>query len=340
MDSNTEHIIAYLEGRLSAEEKKAFDQLLQSSPDFQKEVDDMRFIWETTAELKLHKQINTQQNWKKLSKQITADKYKKKIFHFIRTAAAVLLIPVLFATYILFDTVKEWNNIPVEQVELTTAYGLVSKVTLPDGSEVWLNSGSTISYPKRFIHNKRNVNLTGEAYFKVTSDKSNRFDVIAANGLKVSAYGTEFNVKAYEDEDKIEATLAKGHVEVSEIGQPASRTLRPGEQVVYYKNTSRMDVDKVNLAVETSWKDGKMIFRRATMNEIVQRLARHFNVDIKLEGEELYDYKYSATFTTETLQEILLLLEKTAPIKCTIIEPEQTADFTYSRRTVIIKARK
>ena len=337
MDIHTEHIIAYLEGKLSIEERIAFDQQMQSSLDFKKEVDDIRFIWETTAELKLHKQINTQQNWKKISKQIATDKYKKKVLSFIRTAAAVLLIPVLIATYTLYDTLKEWNNIPVEQVELSSAYGLISKVTLPDGSEVWLNSGSSISYPKRFTNNKRNVQLTGEAYFKVTSDKSNRFDVVTSNGLQVSAYGTEFNVKAYEDENKIEATLAKGHVEVSEIGQPISRTLHPGEQVIYYKNTSRMEVDKVNLAVETSWKDGKMIFRRANMNEIVERLARHFNVDIKLEGEELYDYKYSATFTTETLNDVLLLLEKTAPIKCTVIEPKQTADFTYSRRTVIIK---
>ena len=337
MDIHTEHIIAYLEGRLSKEEKNAFEQQLQSSPDFKKEVDDIRFIWETTVELKLHKQINTRQNWEKVSRQIAIDKYKKKILSFIRTSAAVLLIPVLIATYSLFNTLKDWNNLPVEQVELTTAYGLISKITLPDGSEVWLNSGSSISYPKRFTDNKRTIQLTGEAYFKVTSDKSNRFDVLTPNGLKVSAYGTEFNVKAYEDEDKIEATLAKGHIEVTEIGQPVSRTLRPGEQVVYYKNTSRMEVDKVNLAVETSWKDGKMIFRRANMNEIVQRLARHFNVDIKLEGEELYDYNYSATFTTETLSEVLLLLEKTAPIKCTVIEPKQTDDFTYSRRTVIIK---
>lgn len=337
MEINTEHIIAYLEGRLSAEEKKAFDERLQSSPDFKKEVEDMRFIWEATAELKQQKQINTLQNWKKISTQIAVEKYKKKVLSFIRTSAAVLLIPALIAAYILFNTVKEWNNLPIEQVEQTTAYGLISRIILPDGSEVWLNSGSSISYPKRFIGKQRNVQLTGEAYFKVTSDKSNRFDVVTSSGLMVSAYGTEFNVKAYEDEDKIEATLAKGHVEVSEIGQPASRTLRPGEQVVYYKNTNRMEVDKVNLAVETSWKDGKMIFRRAGMNEIARRLARHFNVEVKLEGEELYDYKYSATFTTESLNEILLLLEKTAPIKCIVTEPLQTTDFSYSKRIVTIK---
>ena len=149
MDIHTEHIIAYLEGRLSKEEKNAFEQQLQSSPDFKKEVDDIRFIWETTAELKLHKQINTRQNWEKVSRQIAIDKYKKKILSFIRTSAAVLLIPVLIATYSLFNTLKDWNNLPVEQVELTTAYGLISKITLPDGSEVWLNSGSSISYPKR-----------------------------------------------------------------------------------------------------------------------------------------------------------------------------------------------
>ena len=146
MDIHTEHIIAYLEGRLSKEEKNAFEQQLQSSPDFKKEVDDIRFIWETTVELKLHKQINTRQNWEKVSRQIAIDKYKKKILSFIRTSAAVLLIPVLIATYSLFNTLKDWNNLPVEQVELTTAYGLISKITLPDGSEVWLNSGSSISY--------------------------------------------------------------------------------------------------------------------------------------------------------------------------------------------------
>lgn len=337
MNIDTNHIIAYLEGRLSNEEREAFKKYIQTSPELKKKVDEVRFVWEISAELKLHQHIDTKRNWKTLSKRITLDKYGKKFGVLIRTAAAVLLIPVLIATYSFFKTIKEWNNIPVEQVELTSAYGLVSKIVLPDSSEVWLNSGSSISYPKRFVNDKRKVQLCGEAYFKVKSDKSNRFDVTTSNGLQISAYGTEFNVNAYEDENRIETTLAKGHIEVSEIGQTVSKRLRPGEQAIYYKNSNRMDIEKVNLAVETSWKDGKMIFRRADMHEITQRLARHFNVDIKLKGEELYDYEYSATFTTETLNDILQLLEKTAPIKCTIIEPEQTPDLSYSRRTVIIQ---
>lgn len=337
MEIDTKHIIDYLENRLSREEQIVFEEQLENSPEFRKEVEQMRFILKTTDDLKFQKQIDPNQNWKKLSRQITFDTYRRKLGRFVRTAAAVLLIPALVASFTLFHTLKEWNNIPVEQVELTSAYGLISKVTLSDGTEIWLNSGSRLTYPKRFTKKERVVTLSGEAYFKVTSDRFHRFDVLTPNGLKVSAYGTEFNVNAYEEEAHIETTLATGHVEVSLIGQPSTRSLRPGQQVVFNKETHNMEVANVNLMVETSWKDGKMVFRRANMNEIVQRLARRYNVDIRLEGKELYDYEYSATFTHESLDEILQLLEKTAPIKCKIIEPKQSKDYTYSRRTVIIE---
>ena len=309
MDIHTEHIIAYLEGRLSKEEKEAFDQHLQSSSNFKKEVDDIRFIWETTAELKLHKQINTQQNWKKISKQIAADKYKKKALSFIRTVAAVLLIPVLIATYTLYDTLKEWNNIPVEQVELSTTYGLISKVTLPDGSEVWLNSGSSISYPKRFTKNKRSVQLTGEAYFKVTSDKSNRFDVVTSNGLQVSAYGTEFNVKAYEEENSIEVTLTEGKVGVRLENQMNVLQLTPGQQISYDKVNKRISKRDVNLNYYTSWREGKYYFNSMTFENIARQLERSFNVDIHIASDELKNIIITGDFIRgENLEQIMRVM--------------------------------
>ena len=79
-----------------------------------------------------------------------------------------------------------------------------------------------------------------------------------------------------------------------------------------------------------------MVFRR-TEWQIAQRLSRHFNVNIILQSKKIFNYKYSATFTTETFEEILQLLEKTAPIKCTMIEPKQASDYLYTRRTVIIE---
>jgi ferric-dicitrate binding protein FerR (iron transport regulator) len=132
----------------------------------------------------------------------------------------------------------------------------------------------------------------------------------------------------------------KGRVEVvnARPGDPVA--LRPGQQLAFSRNDRTVACADVSLYVETAWREGKLVFRRAGMAEIVRQLSRRFNVQIKLEGENLYGYEYSATFTVESIQEILSLLEKSAPVRCTIIEPKQDQDFAYSKRTVIIRAKK
>jgi len=336
VDKNSEYIIGYLEGTLDKEKQIFFHELLSTSPEFKKEFDDLSFIWQASAELKLHDKVDTSRNWNKLSSRIKRQALVISILHLARNAAAILLFPTLIATYTLFTTINEWDNVPVGMTEVSAVPGIISKVTLPDGSEVWLNSGSTLSYPVRFTKNKREVSLNGEAYFKVVSDKTNRFEVVAGDEAFVSAYGTEFNVKAYDDESMIKATLVEGNIEVFKASSTQKHKVTPGEQLIFDKEKSLFEKKEVNLAVVTGWKDGKMIFRRADMAEIIRRLSRKFNVDIQLEGEELYNYEYSATFTNESLNEILYLLEKSAPIRCRIIEPEQTADYSYSKRTVVI----
>ncbi|MDR1098326.1 MAG: DUF4974 domain-containing protein [Tannerella sp.] len=336
MEYTVQYIIDYLENTLSADERRSFEASLSKSVELQQELEDIRLVWESSEELKFHRQIDSAKNWKELSKKITVDRYQKKFRYFVRNMAALLMIPLVIATFTLY---RQRNHIPAGQIELTSANGLVTKVTLSDGTEVWLNSGSKLSYPQHFTGDTRNILLWGEAYFKVKADRTNRFEVLTHDGLTVSAYGTEFNVCAYEEDPVVEATLISGNIEVGtsvKNGTPDLIKISVGQQVRYDKNKDRLEVADVNLAVKTSWKDGKMIFRRADMAEITHRLARHFNVDIRLEGKELYDYEYSATFTTETLEEILYLLEKSAPIKCGVIYPEQSEDYTYTRKTVII----
>ena len=335
----TEHIIAYLEGRLSKEDTDAFEKQMLDSPELRKEVDDLRFICDTSQMLYIQERIDVNKRWKNISRTLQQNRFRQKIGHYFRYAAAILLIPALISSVYFYQRAYRSDNQPIEQVELSSAYGLISKITLPDGSEVWLNSGSKLHYPKRFVGDQRKVFLSGEAYFKVSSDKKHRFDVALTNGLTVSAYGTEFNINAYEDDDEIETTLAKGSVEIRNDKKPIPRVLNPGEQAIYNKVTDNMKVSDINLHMVTSWKEGKIVFRRTEMAEIAQRLSRHFNVNIILQSKKIFNYKYSATFTTETLEEILQLLEKTAPIKCTMIEPEQASDYSYTRRTVIIEAR-
>ena len=337
MKLETQHIIDYLEDRLPAKDKIAFEKLLGESAELQKEFEEIRFIWQTSSELILHSHVDTIKNWNELSQKIKFSKYRNKLFNYVRNVAAILFIPVFIISYTLLHKPDRDGNISMEQIELKVAHGLVSKIALPDGSEVWLNSGSTITYPQSFTENKRQVYLSGEAYFKVSADKLRRFEVITEAGLVVSAFGTEFNVLAYEEERTIEATLVSGNIEVMAEHSSDTHVISPGQQAVFNKENKNLLITDVNLAVKTSWKNGEMIFRRAGMEEVILRLSRHFNVDIHLDSEELYDYTYSATFTTESLSEILNLLEKSAPIKCEIIEPKQSEDYSYSKRTVIIR---
>ena len=300
---------------------------------------DVQRILELTDRLAEQKKIDTDKHWQELSGRIRKEERKVRFLHVVRTAAAVLFLPVLLLSGLLFMQLRDWQAQPVEQVELLTAYGVVSKVTLSDGSEVWLNSGSKLVYPKRFTGDERQVSLVGEAYFKVKSNPSRRFDVQTAEGVTVSAYGTEFNVQAYDDDTCVVATLADGNICVEQSALHLEEDLKPGEQAVFSKRDGKMNRQQANLLVEMAWREGKIVFRRTPMEEVAKVLSRHFNVDIRLQGKEVFDYAYSGTFTIETITEILSLLEKSAPISCEIMEPEQQSDYTFSRKKVLIRLR-
>lgn len=313
---------------------KKFTEKYKHKPD-----DDVQPVFELVDRLVMQKGIDVEKNWHQLHVRIHHHKQKNQLLTWIRNIAAILLLPLLGLSAYLYYQTNTLESKSVGLLETTTAYGVRTKITLSDGSEVWLNSGSTLSYPERFTEDKRQVTLSGEAFFKVKSDKDHRFDVQTSDGITVSAYGTEFNVQAYAEEPEIKATLAEGHIQIDQINQPACQELIPGEQAVYSRHTQQMQVRKANLLVETAWKDGKLVFRRTPMEEIAKQLSRHFNVNIQLQGKEIFDYTYSATFTTETLAEILSLLEKTAPIRCEIIEPQQQNDLAFTRKKVIIHKR-
>ena len=301
--------------------------------------DDVQPVLELVDRLVMQKGIEVEKNWHQLHARMHHHKQKSQLLIWIRNIAAILLFPLLGLSAYLYYQTNTLKSKPAGLLETTTAYGVRTKITLSDGSEVWLNSGSTLSYPEHFTEEKRQVTLSGEAFFKVKSDKDHRFDVQTSDGITVSAYGMEFNVQAYAEEPDIKATLAEGHIQIDQINQSASQELIPGEQAVYSRHTQQMQVRKANLLVETAWKDGKLVFRRTPMEEIAKQLSRHFNVNIQLQGKEIFDYTYSATFTTETLAEILSLLEKTAPIRCEIIEPQQQNDLAFTRKKVIIRKR-
>lgn len=285
------------------------------------------------------KTIDAAADWEQLRKRITSDRNRRLFFNYLRNTAAILLPLFLVYQYTLYPILKKSGSI-VETITVTSAPGMVTKTILPDGSEVWLNALSSLTYPQRFTEKERRVQLSGEAYFKVTSDKKHRFNVETPQKMVVSAYGTEFNVNAYESEATHEVTLASGQVEVSsEIGSKATETLVVDEKAILQVKTGNIHVVTADTYVETAWKDGKMVFRREKLDKIVTRLSRKFGVDIHLEGDRLKEYEYTATFTEETLEDILDLLKRSAPITYSISKQKQLNNKTFTRREVIIKSK-
>lgn len=339
MEINNTHIIPWLQGELTSEELLAFEKKREESPEFTKEVNEMQFIWIATENLNRQRKVEVVSRWQKLSRQITLLRYREKARKSIYGLAAAAFVPLLLGVYSLYGRLSILENDVPDELEVITAYGLVSKVVLPDSSVVSLNSGSILRYPQRFVGDTRTVSLQGEAYFKVKADKKNRFDVLLADGLRVSAYGTEFNINAYEDQSWVETVLTKGHVEISRMGEkgPFGKTMESGQMAYVYKGSSDIQISNVNVYTKTAWREGKLVFRRAKMPEIVRRLSQHFNVDIQLQDKELLQYEYSATFTTETLNDILNLLKRSAPIQWHYIEPQKQQDYTYTKRKVVIR---
>lgn len=285
------------------------------------------------------KTIDAVADWEQLRKRITSDRNRRLFFNYLRNTAAILLPLFLVYQYTLYPILKKSGSI-VETITVTSAPGMVTKTILPDGSEVWLNALSSLTYPQRFTEKERRVQLSGEAYFKVTSDKKHRFNVETPQKMVVSAYGTEFNVNAYESEATHEVTLASGHVEISsEIGSKTRETLVVDEKAILLVETGNIHVVTADTYVETAWKDGRMVFRREKLDKIVTRLSRKFGVDIHLEGDRLKGYEYTATFTDETLEDILDLLKRSAPITYSISKQKQLNNETYTRREVIIKSK-
>ena len=162
-------------------------------------------------------------------------------------------------------------------------YGKYSFLTLPDSSEVWLNSGSRLLFPNKFKSNKREVFLVGEAYFKVMADKTKPF-IVNTNELSVEALGTEFNISSYVGDNIVNTALAEGLVKIQRINHglfDRDIYLKPNQISSFNKTTQELSIKDVNIAYHTSWKDGFFLFENEKLNRITVRLERYYNVEIQ-----------------------------------------------------------
>ncbi|KYP13880.1 FecR domain-containing protein [Flavihumibacter sp. CACIAM 22H1] len=221
--------------------------------------------------------------------------------------------------------------------EVSTKNGSRSKVMLPDGTQVWLNAGSKLTYGKDFGASLREVSLTGEAYFDVVKDSSRPF-LIHARNVDIKVLGTAFNVKSYPGDKTTETSLIRGSVEVQIKNRPKEKIiLKPNEKLVVavdsdslvaqpsqprMGNTMRLApqvvLDQVNyhekehVIVETSWVENILIFDEETFAELAPKLERWYGIKIKFTSPEIQNIRLTGSFKGESLQTALKGLKITA----------------------------
>lgn len=193
--------------------------------------------------------------------------------------------------------------------------GVRGMVELPDGSQVWLNSDSEISFPARFDSSARLVSLKGEAYFKVVKDSHRPMFIECRDDILVKVTGTEFNITSYENDDSFNLLLVSGELTVEDRSRERIYSVKPSQQLTLYDDRVMKPVRTTPVVEDmTAWKDGKLIFDDTPMPEVIKRLERWFGIRIILEDESLLDDRFTATFTSESVTRVFDILKLSSSV--------------------------
>ena len=183
--------------------------------------------------------------------------------------------------------------------------GQKTKFFLPDGSTAYLNSASQIKYEAGFQGSERRLYLEGEAYFEVAKDNNKPF-IVSAKGMETLALGTEFNVNAYQETDRVSVSLVAGKVLVQQAGtSDLTVTLLPGKELVVNPVTLEATEKVFNQDHVTGWKDGNLYFQKAAFNEVKSKIERWFGIEVQVIGQVPQDWKVSTVYKGQTLRNIL-----------------------------------
>jgi len=296
----------YLNGQIKNEDLIKLLDYIKNNPE--EEFDQLcNEIWQSNQITKLP---NQKELFKAIHNQINSSQPVRRISRFTITkiaASLALLILSVTAVYLLMPNGGE--KPPQQQLESishSTPTGQKSKIYLPDGSVVWLNSESNLSYTSNFNQQNRKVKLSGEAYFEVKTNPDKPFSVQSGN-VVTTALGTSFNVKAYPEDKDVTVALNSGNVKVQySLGQQQAIFLNPGSAALFDETKNQFHQFEFNSVGVIGWKDGVIVFEEASQQEVFATLSRWYGVKFQFKNQsEDVQWSYSAVFSNEYLDNIL-----------------------------------
>lgn len=314
-DSNIVLFGRFMRGETSVDEERQLMEWLYSSVGRKQLMDYYHILW-----LRSDKELSTdvqQRMFAQIKSRIhVAPKENKRqglsfSRRFLRYAAIVMLILGGALGGGVYTSYFGKSKITKEYL-VNTDKGQRANVTLPDGTKVWLNSYTKLSYDADYGEGKRVVSLVGEAFFEVAKDKEHPF-IVKTDDMEVEALGTTFNVKAYEDDARIIATLFSGSVRVS-----AGRynvILSPDEGAIWRRKSGKLAVRKLdNSNYAKMWRDNELVFSGETLEEIAVILNRMYNVQIVFKSDEIKKFRFTGVICNNSLDNIIELISLTSPI--------------------------
>lgn len=336
MDTNKEKIRRFTSGKFSFNDYLSVSSFFKNEGNNEVLKERMESEWNETDHTNNNKErlsqildnLHLQRN---MNSNVKANVFQN-FYHVFSKVAVVLIIPALITIAVLSYLSINSPEKAESWAEIHSPVGSRTKFQLPDGSQGWLNGGSSIKYPINFMKH-RNVEISGEAWFDVVHLKSEVFRVITPY-FDVKVLGTQFNVIAYDNETTAEVILERGKVLLLGKDQEINEELNPDQHLVYNKSTKTLAKTDIDSKSYTSWKDGVLIFKNEPMSEIARRLERRYNAEIILHGDSLKSSIFRATFQDENLDEICKMLSTVAPIKYKIYNRKKQPDNTFAKGKV------
>lgn len=363
MDEFTNKIIEILKKEnLNEEELNLLKDIVYNPESFRKFEKSLAKIWDSSNRYSQEFDYNKilSRIHCKIDIEKTENKTNRRLLSIIKYAAVFLI--GLFSWFLINSIFNKKevnfgviNSYRLSYNEIVVPYGSKTKVKLPDGTFVTLNSGSKLIYPNFFKDKKREVYLEGEAHFQVKSDSSHPF-YVKTDAITIRVLGTVFNVKAYPENNTIETTLLEGALEIInnsslKIFKGEKKVLlKPHQKAIFVKDENKLTFDekeevklksykteipeikiqeKANVDLIVAWKDNRLIFDNERFEDIAIKLQRWFNVVIEIKSEELKNERFTGKFENETIEQVLNALRLAEPF-----------DYKMNKNQIIIYRKK
>lgn len=308
-DNDTENLIVrHFNGECSEDEIATLLVWVNESAKNKSEFIALKDLWDSSRKIADRTEIELARFYKEQYLQS-----KKSRMLFVRSAVAVAAVLLLaFVINLFIPTISE-KRVDGYQV-VTVPLGSRSKVTLADGTEINLNSGSELTYANSFTSQNRIVTLSGEAFFQVKSDVGHPF-VVKTKNFDIRVTGTRFNVCAYNEDVLASTTLAEGKVNILLHNKKQELVLRQGEKFMLDAIEQKYSLVNADVEQETAWKNGEFIFKSIRFSDLTKRLERWYDVKLTYSDTRLVNYSYTGRFKNqETIWQILDALRLTSPI--------------------------